>query len=440
MLQSLVAFVFVLGVIVFVHELGHFLLARRHGVRVLTFSLGFGPKVLTIRRGGTDYCISAIPLGGYVKMAGENPEDPHTGSSDEFLAKSKWQRFQILIAGPAMNVLLAFLVMIGVLYNGAEVPAYESQPVVVGSVLAGSPAERAGIESGDRIVSVAGYDVPTWERFFVTVTPRANRQVEFVVERGGERRTLNLVPDAQTQYEMGDIGVLPEIYPQIRSILPGQPAEASGLAVRDVVVAVDGTRVTRDFDLVKYINGKTDTPITFRVRRDGGERDVTVTPALVDGVGKIGVSFSPFEARVVQPTFMQAVRMSAERNAEWSLLIFRTLKAMLAGEASPRQLMGPVGIAQASGGAAEAGWASLFGLMALISLNLGLVNLFPIPILDGGHILILALEGLARRDFSMRVKEKVMLAGFLVLMALMVTVIYNDLMRIEWISRLVPWS
>src|SRR6187455_1113189 len=151
---TILAFLFVLGVLVFVHELGHFLMARRIGVRVLTFSLGFGPKLLSFRRGDTEYCVSAIPLGGYVKMAGENPEEVRTGASDEFLSKTKWQRFQVLIMGPVMNLVLAVVVMAAVLYQGAPAPAFMEQPTVVGTVLDQSVLKAPGLQPGDHIVSV----------------------------------------------------------------------------------------------------------------------------------------------------------------------------------------------------------------------------------------------------------------------------------------------
>lgn len=438
-MNSFLAFLFVLGVLVFVHELGHFLMARRHGVRVLTFSLGFGPKIVKAVRGDTEYCISAIPLGGYVKMAGETPDDPRSGQPDEFLSKTKWQRFQILVMGPVMNIALALVVMTFVLYHGAPVPAYEDQPPVVGTVLAGSVAERAGIAPGDRIVSVAGRPVGTWEQFFLQVMPRAERQVAIEIERGGERRQLQVVPAAQTRFEMGDIGVLPEMHPQIRSVTPGGAADRAGLQSGDVVLGVKGQEITRDRGLVAIINEHPGTPLVFSIRRDGQTREIAVTPVLDGSVGRIGVSLAPYEEKVVEPTLLEAVRMSAQQNLEWSTLIFQAVGQLVSGEASPRQLMGPVAIGQLAGDAAQVGWAALFGLMAMISLNLGLINLLPIPVLDGGHIFIMAMEGIARRDFSMKVKEKMLLVGFVVLMTLMVTVIYNDLTRIEWIERLMPW-
>jgi regulator of sigma E protease len=429
------AFLFVLGVLVFVHELGHFLLARWNGVRVLTFSLGFGPKLLKFQRGDTEYCVSAIPLGGYVKMAGESPDDPRAGSPDEFMSKTKWQRFQILIAGPVMNILLALIVMTFVIYNGATVPAFENQPAVVGRVLPDSPAERAGIRPGDVVVSVAGSEVETWEQLQLRVLPRANRDVEIIVRRDGERQRLNVVPAAQTKYEIGDIGIAPDIHPQITQVIGGSPAETAGLAVGDIIVAANGHDTT-DHPLIDEISKSPGASVTLSVRRGGESLDLQVTPRDEGGVGRIGVQFSPFETRTIEPTFLQAIGLSVEQNVQWSTMILEMLGGLLTADTSPKQLMGPLGIAEVAGGAAAVSWVALFGTMAMISLNLGLLNLLPIPILDGGHIAILAIEGLARRDFSMRVKERMLMAGFAMLMALMVTVIYNDLTRVEWLQRL----
>ena len=438
-MTSLLAFLFVLGVLVFVHEFGHFAMARRLGIRVLTFSLGFGPKLLKFRRGDTEYCVSAIPLGGYVKMAGESPDDRQTGAADEFMSKSKWERFLVLVMGPAMNLVLAVLVMWLVLYQGADVPAYEQQPPVVGRVVEDSPADRAGITAGERIVSVAGRVVDTWDALFVAVLPRAEREIPVVVRDAESReRTLNIVPEARTEFAMGDLGVGPEMRAQVIDVAPGDPADRAGIAVGDVILEIDGEPVAGD-GLVERISGNPDTPLSMTLRRGEGLERVTVTPVARGDRAVIGVSFSPFEVRTVEPGLVEAFGMSLERNYEWSGLIFQTLWGLLTAETSPRQLVGPVGIAQLSGGAAEIGWVALFSLMAMISLNLGILNLLPIPVLDGGHIFIMAMEGVTRRDFSIRVKERMLMAGLVVLMMLMVTVIYNDLTRIQWIEALIPW-
>ncbi len=438
-MNGLLAFLFVLGVLVFVHELGHFLLARRHGVRCLTFSLGFGPKLLQTKRGDTVYCISAIPLGGYVKMAGESPEDEREGKDDEFLSKSKWQRFQILIAGPAMNIILAVVVMTVVLYQGAQIPAYEDQPPVVGSVAEDSPAEAAGIRLGDRILSVAGRQVDTWDELVYAVVPRADQEIDVVLRDASGVRTVQVTPAAQTSYNLGDLGVGPDVSPQVVAWSPtSSSARDAGILIGDVIEAVEGRDVSQE-TLVELINASPDTLVTLRIRRDGVPQNIVVTPQLVDDVGVIGVALNPFELHTIEPGPVEAFTMSLEQNYEWSGLIFQTLWGLLTRDTSPSQLVGPVGIAQLSGDAAQVGWVTLFGLMSMISLNLGILNLLPIPILDGGHIFIMAMEGVSRRDFSVRLKERMLLAGFVVLMSLMVTVIYNDLTRVEWVERLMIW-
>ena len=437
-MTSILAFVFVIGVLVFVHELGHFLAARRIGVRVLVFSIGFGPKLLKVRPGDTEYCVSAIPLGGYVRMAGENTEDRRTGAPDEFLSKTKWERFQVLIMGPAMNIVLAVVVMTFVLYQGVDMPLYESEPPVVGTVAEGSAADRVGIRVGDRIVSVAGRVVETWEEMQLEVRPRADREIAVAVRNADGIRELQVTPDSQTSFELGDLGIGPVMRPQIRSVAAGQPAAAAGIEVGDVIAAVEGEAVASE-ELIKRINAHADRPLTLTVRRGETSRDVTVTPALVGDVGLIGVSVSPYEVRSIDPGLFDAFGYSLQRNYEWSGLIFQTLVGLFTAETSPRQLVGPVGIAQLSGGAAEIGFVALLSLMSMISLNLGILNLLPIPVLDGGHIAIIALEGVSRRNFSARVKERMLLFGFVALMMLMVTVIYNDLTRVAWIERFMPW-
>jgi regulator of sigma E protease len=372
-------------------------------------------------------------------MAGENPEEARTGSDDEFLSKTKWQRFRVMIMGPAMNILLAIVVLWAVLFQGAEVPSYEQQPPIVGAVTPGSAAETAGIRPGDRILRVGDTNTETWEKFFMAVLPRAKREVPVVVERDGRRLTIPVVPSASSKFETGEVGLLPKMQPQIRAVEPGRPADKAGIKRGDVVLAVNGQPPSHENPFVKTINSNAGKPLQLSIRRGTDQVELTVTPELRDGRGLIGVQLSDFEVRTVQPGLVAALKMSLNQNWEWSGLIFKTLIGLFTHETSPRQLMGPVGIAQLSGASAQLGWIPLFSLMAMISLNLGILNLLPIPVLDGGHIMIMALEGLARRDFSMRIKEKVLLAGFVVLLMLMVTVIYNDLTRIPWIESLMPW-
>jgi regulator of sigma E protease len=437
---SILAFIFVLGVLIFVHELGHFLMARRIGVRVLTFSLGFGPKLLAFRWGDTEYCVSAIPLGGYVKMAGESPDDARTGAADEFLSKTKWQRFQVLVMGPIMNLALAVIVMAGVLYQGARMPVFDDSAVVIGSFEQNSVAQAAGMEVGDRIVSIDGRDVPTWKAFTLAIATRANRPVRVVIDRGGKFFERSVVPVSADRYDTGDIGVRPEMHPQVSDAAPGSPATEAGLRAGDVIMRAAGEQNVLYARLLAIIRSHEGKPLEFEIRRGTETHVVTVVPRMIDGGVKIGAHISSLELKTLKPGVVEAFKLSVKQNWEWSALIFQTLAGLFTRETSVKQLMGPVAIAGLSREAAQQeSWIPLFQLLAMISLNLGILNLMPIPVLDGGHIAILALESISRRDFSMKVKEKMLLAGFVLLLMLMVTVIYNDLMRVQWIERLVPW-
>jgi regulator of sigma E protease len=345
--------------------------------------------------------------------------------------------------GPVMNLALAVVVMAGVLYQGAPVPKFEREPVVVGAFAPNLesnqplPAEAAGVRIGDRIVSVNSEPVDTWNDFNMAVVTKANRPILLGIDRGGRPLTIEVTPRALTKFEMGDIGILPELNPEVVSVLDGSPAKEAGLQVGDVVLAVNGQPRMPYDKMIETI--RTGQPIAFDIARGDQRLSMTITPRSIDDLVRIGAQFEQYERVRIEPGPLQAIGLSLEQNWEWSKLIVKTLAGLFTRETNVKQLMGPVAIAQVSGTAAEAGWIELFGLMAMISLNLGLLNLMPIPVLDGGHILILALEGLSRKDFSMKVKEKMLLAGFVLLVTLMVTVIYNDLTRIAWIERLMPW-
>jgi regulator of sigma E protease len=446
-MTTLLAFAFVLGVLVFVHELGHFLAAKRVGIRVLKFQLGFNPTIISFRRGDTEYGIGALPLGGYVKMAGENPDDVERDKNgnvikrqDEFLSKSKWQRFQVLIMGPTMNILLALVLTALVVYQGVEKGVYEDQPPVVGAVAESSPAARADVRPGDRIEAVNDHTVNTWEQLYIAIGSRPNREVDLRLQRDGHPVTLKVTPttSGQGRFEFGDIGVFPNVHPHLASVTPGDPGDRGGLKDGDVILAVDGKPMTFHYQMRELIASHAEKPMSVTVLRGGVQQTLTVTPDRHGTVGWLGVR-PVDDTTSVKPGAVQAVTMSVEKNIESAGMIFQALWGLVTREVSPKQLIGPVAIAQLSGESAQLGWVALFGLMASISLNLGLVNLMPIPVLDGGHIFMMALEGIARRDFSMRVKEKVLLAGFVLILMLMVTVIYNDLTRIAWIERLMPW-
>ena len=385
-MTNLWAFLFVLGVLVFVHELGHFLRARRNGVRVLRFAR-LRPQMLKFTRGGTEYCIGAIPLGGYVKMAGENPDDPRQGAPDEFLSKTKWQRFQVLIAGPLMNLLLAVVLMTFVIWNGATEPASSSGPRWSAVSCRDRPQRRPASSR-----ATSSWPLPTR-----TSTPgRACRCAScraptvrcrsWCVAATSEQQ-FSIAPEAQTKYEIGDLGIAPSVTPRSRRCSPGSAAAEVGLRVKDVIVSFNGADTT-GFTLqqmISEIGKRAGQEVTLGLLRDGQRLDVQATPRDQGGVGRLGISLSPFETVTITPGFVQAMGMSVKQNWEWTAMIGEMLAGLFTAETSPRQLMGPLGIAEVAGGAAAIGWAALFGTMAMVSLNLGLLNLMPIPILDGAH-------------------------------------------------------
>jgi regulator of sigma E protease len=337
-----------------------------------------------------------------------------------------------------MNLITAVVLTALVLYQGAEVATYENQPPVVGAVAEGSPAAKGDIRPGDRIVAVADHPVDTWEQFSIAIGTRPDRDVTLTLVRDGQEVTRQVVPAADRRYGIGDIGVLPNVHPHLIAITPNEPAEHAGLKPGDVVLAVNGQPIVFSFQLRDAIAKHPEQPITMTILRGGVRQDVKVTPAKLGSIGRLGISIGD-DTRSYKPGAVEAIRMGVQRNVQGAGLIFQTLWGLFTRETSPKQLMGPVAIAQLSGESFQLGWIALVSLMASLSLNLGLLNLMPIPILDGGHIFIMLLEGLARRDFSIRVKEKMLLAGFVLILMLMVTVIYNDLTRISWIERLMPW-
>jgi len=428
--QTILPFLFVLGVLIFVHELGHFLVARWYGVKVLAFSLGFGPKLVKVTRGDTEYCISAIPLGGYVKLAGETAEDKPSGDPTEFLSKSKWVRFQVYLAGPVMNIGLALVLTTVVLSQGADVPLYRSSPPVIGAVDPAGAGARAGLRTGDLVIRVNDKTVDTWDQFDLAVMAKANRELALVVRRDGSFVDLVVTPEAVGEFDLGELKVAPFLRPQFLELVPGKPAEAAGFKIGDVILAVAGERRLNRDEVIARIQKSTGTPLVFTVERAGEPIDISVVPEPNGPVGIIGAGISHGESRRLDPDVLTAMSMSVTQTIDTAKEISTTLAGLFTRETPVNNLVGPVGIAQLSGRTAQLGWIPLLAFMSMISLNLGLLNLMPIPVLDGGHIAILAMEGVARRDFSLKVKERILMAGFALILMLMVTVIFNDVARL----------
>ncbi|HUJ96397.1 MAG TPA: RIP metalloprotease RseP [Terriglobales bacterium] len=423
------AFVVVLGIMILVHEFGHYAVAKALGVRVEVFSIGFGKRLLGFRRGDTDYRISAIPLGGYVKMSGENPMDDRTGDPAEFLSHPRWHRFLIAIAGPAMNILLAICLLTGVYMVHYEYPAIFDEPTVIGWVIKDSAAAKAGIQAGDRIVRIDDTTNPDWEQVEQKEALSPGQALPVTVERAGKNLDFTVVPEATGVDQIGFAGwTAKEKNITITELQPGMPAEKAGMKVGDVILTADGQPVPALAALVDALEHTKDKPVDFTVLRNGQTLHFTVKPVLSDSRYRIGVG--SLQTKVTALPFPQALKLSLERNRSASFLIIELVRKMLEGKISTRSIEGPIRIGQAAGEAAsQKGWTPLLELTAAISLNLGIFNLLPIPILDGGVILFLFIETVMRRDISLRIKERVYQAAFVFLVLFAAMVIFNDLQK-----------
>ncbi len=433
---SVVAVAVVLGFMILIHEFGHYAVAKLLGVRVEVFSIGFGKRLIGFRKGDTDYRIAAIPLGGYVKMSGENPMDERTGDPGEFMSHPRWHRFLIAIAGPAMNILLAIFLLTAVYMVHYEYPVFLDKPAVIEGVKHDSAADRAGLQPGDRIVKVDGIVNPTWEQLQPRVWLSPNQPLTVTVQRGDQTFEKTIVPQPVTTSEVGSAGWFPEDPVIVGQIEPNSPAAKGGLKEDDRIVALDGKPLVSIEAMIERLQQSKETPVDLTVKRDGQ------TLNLVGLKPVLGKTEDPKEQRyrlgfvarsetkVTTLPFGQALSRSLEQNKKYSLLILELAKKIVQGKVSLKAVSGPIGIAQDAGYAAQQkGWTPLMELTAGISLNLGIFNLLPIPIMDGGVILFLFIEGLMRRDVSLRIKERVYQAAFVFLVLFAVMVIYNDLMK-----------
>ena len=435
LLHTVVVMGIVLGFMILIHEFGHYAAAKYFGVRVEVFSIGFGKRLLGFKKGDTDYRIAAIPLGGYVKMSGENPMDDRTGDPGEFLSHPRWQRFIIAIAGPFMNVLLAFCLWTAVFMVHYEYPAVIDGPAFVGWVMPGTPAANAGIQPGDRIIRVDDVENPNWEQVGYKEALSPNQPLKFEILRNGVVSDITLVPQPKGRNQAGDVGMVPKEPAFIVTMIEsGMPAQKAGLKVGDEILTVNGQEIPALEALVDMLTRTKDQPLEIVALRQGQKLTFKLQPMLSAGhpAGemryRIGLASLP--TKVVKLPFPQAVRKSVGECVKNSSLILELLRKMLQLKVSIRQVDGPIGIGSAVGSAArEEGWAPLLFVSAIISLNLGVMNLLPIPILDGGVILLLLIESLMQREISLPIKERIYQAAFVFLVLFAVMVIYNDLVK-----------
>jgi regulator of sigma E protease len=446
-LVAAVSFVVLVGVMVVVHEFGHFAVAKLCGVRVEAFSVGFGPRLFGIKHGDTDYKVCLLPLGGYVKMTGENPvEEQSVDDPGAFTSHPRWQRMLIGLAGPVSNFILAFVLMI--FYFGwiNEVPSVEVKTTSVEWVIPGSAAAQAGIQPGDVIHHFDTADQPSWEKVYERVKLNAGQAIPVTVDRDGSTASLTLrVPAAakSDDFDLSDAGILPQYLPSpigVEEVSPGTPAAQAGLRAGDAIQSVDGHPFHTVSSLLAYMQAGQGKPLSLVVVRNGvALAPIVAHPAKLDTAWKLGFATVPVPFRTDPLPLTAAFTKSTTFCKDNSFLIVEVLQRLFTHKVSVSQLSGPVGIARMAGEAAEMkGWFPKFGLAGEISLNLGILNLLPFPILDGGLILLLLIESTIRRDISINVKERIYQAAFVVLLAFFAFVIFNDVTKLPIFTHLKP--
>lgn len=413
---------------ILIHELGHFWAALSVGVKVEVFSLGFGPKLFGFTRNGTDFRLSLVPIGGYVRMLGEQPGDENAVDPRSFQAKPRWQRAIVIIAGPLMNIILA----VG-LVTGLYMYAYPKEvDTTITSIAPNSPAAKAGIQLGDKIIEFADQTHPTWDSIFSQEIVSTGKPLPVVVQRNGKPIHFSITPQMDPKEGVGQIGWSGEQNIQIGTVNPGSPAQKAGLKPGDVFITANGAKVVSALTVRQVVIHSAGNPVQFQVMHNGAPENLTVTPEATTKDPampfQIGISFKT-TYQVLKLGFGQAFAHSVDFNERNALMMFRVLGGILERRVSPKSLSGPIGMAKMSSEAASQGpWYYLF-MMAFVSLQLAIFNLLPIPILDGGTLLLLAIEMLLRREVSWQVKENAFKVGFVFLMVLVVFVMYNDISK-----------
>ena len=427
-LETILSFIIVFGILVFVHEFGHFFVAKLVKVRVLVFSWGYGKKLFGFKKGETDYRVSIVPMGGYVKFSGEEVfEEGRKLEPGDFMAKKRWERFLVLAMGSIMNIILALVFLSVLNMAGVTVIEYKEKTPVIGWIEPGSPAERANLQLGDEILSINKRRTKTCSDVEMAVVTKPDRMIDVEVKRGEDILSVQLKTESQTEYARGYAGFDGKITIEVIEVTPQYPADKAGLEAGDLVLAVNKEPVYYH-QFTGIIEKNAEKELDFLIERAGETFTLQITPRHEEGVGKIGII--SVQKRVFKKySFFPACGESIKQNAKLAFVLVNYVRDLATGEASAKQVGGPIEIASMSRRAFRGGLLAMMWFIAFVSLQLGIINLFPIPVLDGGHILVLTLEGIFRRDFSLKVKQIVMQIGFTIFIFLIAFLILNDVVR-----------
>jgi regulator of sigma E protease len=479
-LIALVSFIILLSIMVFVHEFGHFIVAKFFKVRVEAFSIGMGPRLFGYKYGETDYRICLFPIGGYVMMTGENmpgenlgakTDDPDAKSDAKpdakldkteatpaaptqpdpgaLTSKPRWQRMLIGVAGPCANFIFAFLLMLGYYWFLNEVPPFVDKPITVDLVLPGTEAAKAGIQPGDLIQSFDGKPNQTFEEVQMSAATAQNQTIPITILRNGQQIQTSLFlksdPTKPEDFDIENLGFVAQEQPTVISVddvIAGEPADQAGIKKNDQILSVDGHTVHSTHALLVYLQTLSGKPANIAIQRDGNTLQLVAHPIKKEATDKLGPWRLGFQA-VPPPEHAKPLPLgkSITRSASFwrdnALMIFNVLGKVLSNQMSAKNLSGPIGMGQMAGEAAQAqGYYPKFYLGAAISLNLGILNLLPIPILDGGMIFILIIESIRRKDLTVNVKERIYQVAFIFLMVLFAFIIFNDLSKLDLTTKI----
>ncbi len=413
----------VFGAAILVHEAGHFILAKRKGVKVEKFSIGFGPKLLGFRRGETQYLLAMIPLGGYLKMAGENPGEGE-GAPDEFFSKTPFDRIKIVAAGPFMNLILAYIVIVGMFMIGIRVPNYSNQICSVHETL-----QKAGLQTGDFIVEIEGEEISNWHTLSASAAKFSDRKEQCsvtVLREGDEIRLKNI--------RAGDLLRLSPLIPaEVGEVAIGMPGYSAGILAGDRIISIDGEAI-RDWDeLAAVIHRSADKEIGLRIERGANVFLVSVTPishdVLGDSIGIIGIS-PPASGYYVERFGWKSIPYALKETVYRTAMTYKGLWLIITRQVSfMKSVGGPILIVQMAGEEAKKGLGGFLGFMGSINILLAVMNLIPFPVLDGGHVMFFLIEKLRRRPLSLNTQEWIQRVGIALIVTLMVFLFANDTMR-----------
>lgn len=431
----LLAGILLLGVLIFVHELGHFAVAKMLKVKVLAFSLGFGPVLWSRQGKETEYRLSAIPLGGYVKMLGEGPEEEGKEPDPEeahrsFAQQSVGRRMAIVVAGPLMNLALPFVVLPLAFMVGMQTPVYLLEKPCVGHVVADSFADNNGFETGDCIRSIAGNQITSWEEANKQLLAHTSESIKVTVTRDGDTVQLPMTPSDDTLQGLQSIGLLPQQPAVVGSVQQEMPAAAADLQPGDRILAVAGQDIRSWYDLKEIIQAQGQQSIAFRVKRGQEVLTKHITPQRRQPEGPLLIGIAPRQEQVLRHyAFGPAVVEGAQRSHELIALTGLFLQKLFTGQVSTDNIGGPIMVVQIAGQAAQTGLATILSVLAFLSIQLGILNLLPVPVLDGGHLLFMLVELVRGKALSLRAREMAQQVGMALLLMLMVLAFYNDIMR-----------